>query len=93
MRNSKALTVSSYSPGSSSKFKKLCDKLQAILLSNERSPQKTRRSSERRLSQDSTKKEERPATSGVYVISDNESEEELLSPDKKERRNETKIQT
>ena len=71
--------------GSSHKFKKLCEKLQAILLSNERyTLDKSRRSSSGSTGGVYTggKKGERASISGAYVISDTESEGELLSPER-----------
>lgn len=83
-------------PGSSQKFKKLCEKLQAILLSHDRSPEKPRRragSIGGNLMDGCKKKEERPNISGAYVISDNESDAELLDSPETGGRSEIKIRT
>ncbi|CAB4001392.1 serine threonine- kinase BRSK2-like, partial [Paramuricea clavata] len=76
--------------GSSQKFKKLCEKLQAILLSHDRSPEKSRHSTASiggSLIDGSRKKEERPTMSSAYVVSDSESEgDSLCSPDKEGNR-------
>jgi hypothetical protein len=83
--------------GSLQKFKKLCEKLQSILLSHDRSPEKTRysRGSVGGNAVDGkTKKDElRPKIIETHVISDTESEGELLSLNKEDKHKEAKTQT
>ncbi|XP_028407211.1 serine/threonine-protein kinase BRSK2-like [Dendronephthya gigantea] len=82
--------------GSSQKFRKICEKLEAILLSFGRSPEKTYKRGSIGGSfteTGTTRKELQPRISGAYVISDNESEGEVLdSPDKESKKNEQTIQ-